>query len=322
MSDLDFSNASSSQLEMSRNVNDIQGLDTLRRAAQSGDKAALQEAAQQFEGIFIQMMLKSMRKAQDVMADENSPFNSEQVKFYRDMHDQQLANDIASRGSMGLASVIVQQLGQLSEGYMPASAVRNDGNLSGLNRHTVKMLEAAQQAVLPLDNNASNSPKAYKAPAFSGPQDFAEQLLPAVEFAAAQLGLEPKALLAQAAVETGWGQHMIHRPDGTNSHNLFGIKAGKDWQGDKVLIDSVEFEQGVANKQKSPFRVYASFADSLQDYVDFVKQQPRYQHAVANSGEAQRYFAELQQAGYATDPEYSNKISRVMASNTLQELAP
>jgi flagellar protein FlgJ len=303
-----------SQLELSRNNNDIQGLDTLRRAAQSGDKAALVEAAQQFEGIFLQMMLKSMRKAQDVLADEDSPFNSEQVKFYRDMHDQQLATDLASKGTVGLADIIVKQLGQLEDGYTPASVIRNDGNLSSINRRQAAAVQQAQAAVLGANN--------YKASGFDSPQDFLETLYPQAKQAAEQLGLDPLALLAQAAVETGWGKHLIHNAQGQSSHNLFGVKADRNWTGDKTLIDSIEFEQGIAKSKKSPFRAYGSFGEALQDYVDFVKQNPRYEAAVNNSQEAPRYFAELQQAGYATDPEYANKVVSVLNGDIMQAFKP
>ncbi|KXI27892.1 flagellar assembly peptidoglycan hydrolase FlgJ [Paraglaciecola hydrolytica] len=302
------------QLELSRNTNDIQGLDTLRRAAQSGDQGALVEAAKQFEGIFLQMMLKSMRKAQDVLADEESPFNSEQVKFYRDMHDQQLATDLATNGSVGLADIIVKQLGQLADGYTPASIIRNDGNLSVLNQHRIKSIQQAQDAVLGQPN--------YKASSFETPQQFLETLYPQAKQAAEQLGLDPKALLAQAAVETGWGKYLIHNAQGQNSHNLFGVKADKSWTGNKTLIDSIEFEQGIAKTAKSPFRAYDSFGDALQDYVDFVKQNPRYQDAINNTEQAPRYFAELQQAGYATDPEYANKVVSVLNGDIMQAFKP
>ncbi|WP_340679512.1 flagellar assembly peptidoglycan hydrolase FlgJ [Paraglaciecola sp.] len=302
------------QLELSRNANDIQGLDTLRRAAQSGDKAALVEAAKQFEGIFLQMMLKSMRKAQDVLADEESPFNSEQVKFYRDMHDQQLANDLAANGSVGLAEIIVKQLGQLEDGYTPASVIRNDGNLDSINRRQAAAVQKAQDAVLGSAN--------YKASGFANPQDFLETLYPQAKQAAEQLGIDPKALLAQAAVETGWGKYLIHNAQGQNSHNLFGVKADKSWTGDKTLIDSIEFEQGIAKTTKSPFRSYESFGEALQDYVNFVKQNPRYEEAINNSQHAPRYFTELQQAGYATDPEYANKVVSVLNGDIMQAFKP
>ncbi|GAA0367033.1 flagellar assembly peptidoglycan hydrolase FlgJ [Bowmanella denitrificans] len=295
------------QLEQSRNVHDLKGLDNLRRAAQAGDKGALEEAAKQFEAIFVRMMLKSMRDAQDVLADEDSPFNSQQGKFYRDMHDQQLATDLASGGSLGLADLIVKQLGQNVEGYTPASVLRSDGNLSDINRSQIKALDSIQARALGPLNQPGN-----KQPAFADAKDFIAALLPQAEQAAAQLGLDPRALVAQAAVETGWGQQMIHLPSGQNSHNLFGIKADKRWQGDKALVNTLEYQQGMAKPQKAAFRAYDSFADSMQDYVDFIRDNPRYQQAIGQSADSRRYFQELQKAGYATDPNYSDKIMQVM----------
>jgi flagellar protein FlgJ len=306
---MDQSFITQNPLELSRNANDIKGLDALRRAAQSGDSKALDEAAKQFEAIFVQMMLKSMRKAQDVMVDKDSPFNSEQVKFYRDMHDTQIASDLASNGSIGLAEIIVRQLGKTGDGYMPAGALRNDGNLSSINRNTIASTQNAQQAVL--SNQPIKTFQSFKTAAFDDAQSFIEQLYPAAEQAAQQLGIDPKALLAQAAIETGWGKHMIHNTAGQNSHNLFGIKADRRWQGDRAMVDTIEFEQGIAAPKKAPFRVYNSFADSMQDYVSFVKQNPRYEEAVKQNQSPQDYFSELQKAGYATDPDYANKVISV-----------
>jgi flagellar protein FlgJ len=304
-------------LELSRNANDIKGLDALRRAAQSGDSKALDEAAKQFEAIFVQMMLKSMRKAQDVMADKDSPFNSEQVKFYRDMHDTQIASDLASNGSIGLADIIVRQLGKTGDGYMPAGALRNDGNLSSINRNTTASTQKAREEVL--GKQSIKTFQSFKTAAFDDAQSFIEQLYPAAQQAAQQLGIDPKALLAQAAIETGWGQHMIHNTSGQNSHNLFGIKADRRWQGDRAMVDTIEFEQGVAATKKAPFRVYDSFADSMQDYVGFVKQNPRYEDAVKHSQSPQDYFSELQKAGYATDPDYANKVIAVFEGEKFKQ---
>lgn len=296
-------------LELSRNANDIKGLDTLRRAAQSGDSKALDEAAKQFEAIFVQMMLKSMRKAQDVMMDKDSPFNSEQVKFYRDMHDTQIASDLASNGSIGLAEIIVRQLGKTGDGYMPAGALRNDGNLANINRNAIVSTQKAQDEVL--GNQPIKTFQSFKTAAFDDAQAFIEQLYPAALSAAEKLGIDPKALLAQAAIETGWGQHMIHNTSGQNTHNLFGIKADRRWQGDRAMVDTIEFDQGVAATKKAPFRVYNSFADSMQDYVSFVQQNSRYEDAVKQSQSPQNYFSELQKAGYATDPNYADKVISV-----------
>lgn len=309
---MDINNQLESQLELTRNFHDIKGIDTLRQAALSGDKKALQEAANQFEAIFVQMMMKSMRKAQDAMADKDSPFNSEQVKFYRDMHDQQLAVDLSSNGSMGLADIIVKQLSQDKEGYIPASVIRSDASLADARR----LQGAKSQTNKTADIQGANHTSAPdKRSAFSSPQAFIEQLLPQAQEFAKELGISAKALLAQAAVETGWGKYMIHDSQGQNSHNLFGIKADRSWQGAKNNVDTLEFEDGVTQKQKAAFRAYESFGDSMADYVSFVKQNPRYKEAVENTQDPKAYFSALQQAGYATDPNYAKKVMSVLGSS-------
>ena len=161
---------SKSQLDMARNVHDLGSINKMREAIASGDEDVLQEAAQQFEAIFVQMMLKSMRKAQDALADENSPFNSEQVKFYRDMHDQQLAADLTSNGGMGLADIIVKQMGHSEDSYQPASTIRSDGNLSSLNRSRVEQTEQAQESVLVSESKGTRA--AIKDSMFESPEDF------------------------------------------------------------------------------------------------------------------------------------------------------
>jgi flagellar protein FlgJ len=162
-----------------------------------------------------------------------------------------------------------------------------------------------------LGNQPIKTFQSFKTAAFNDAQSFIEQLYPAAQNAAQQLGIDPKALLAQAAIETGWGKHMIHNTSGQNTHNLFGIKADRRWQGDRAMVDTIEFEQGVAATKKASFRVYDSFAESMQDYVGFVKQNPRYEEAVKQIQSPQTYFSELQKAGYATDPQYANKVISV-----------
>jgi len=301
-------NKSQSLIEQSRNYHDIKGLDNLRRAAQSGDEKALEEAAKQFEGIFVQMMLKSMRQAQDVLADENSPFNSQQVKFYRQMHDQQMANDLTQNGSIGLAEVIVQQLGGITDKYTPAGMARSGANLSDINRKHSQHITQAQDSVLQ-----------SKRQEFDSPEDFVQSLLPEAKKAAAELGIEPMALVAQAAVETGWGKHIMQSPRGESSFNLFGIKADNRWTGDKTTVETLEYKQGVAQKQKAHFRAYDSFADSMRDYGAFIKDSPRYSDAVKQAKDPQAYFESLQNAGYATDPNYAKKVMSVMNGDTFAQ---
>jgi flagellar protein FlgJ len=316
---MDLSANMKSQMEMSRSVHDLKGLDNLRAAAKSGDEGALEEAAKQFEAIFVQMLLKSMRKAQEALSDKDSPFNSEQVKFYRDMHDQQVATDLSTQGSIGLADIIVQQM-SINKGVMPASAVRSDGDLSILNRNAVLMRQSAENTASAL--NSDGAKPATKQAAFESPQSFVSSLYPQAQAAAERLGIEAKALIAQAAVETGWGKYMIHQGDGNNAHNLFGIKADRRWNGDKAIVDTIEFTNDLPQKQQAAFRSYNSFEESLHDYVDFVKSNPRYQEAQEKTDSVKDYFKALQQAGYATDPQYADKIMSVYNSSTMSDLLP
>ena len=308
------------QLDMARNVHDMGSINKMREAIASGDETVLQEAAQQFEAIFVQMMLKSMRKAQDALADENSPFNSQQVKFYRDMHDQQLATDLTSGGGLGLADVIVKQLGQTENSYTPASVIRSDGDISSLNRNREYKVAEAQE--LALTSNSIKTQAAQKDAMFESPEHFVESLMPIAEKVAAKYGMDPKVIVSQAAVETGWGKFVIHKSDGTSSHNLFGIKANKGWQGEQAVVDTLEFSNGLPEKQKAAFRSYPSVEDAMEDYGRFITTQPRYSHAVENASDAARYTSALQDAGYATDPKYASKIMAVYNSERLNTLMP
>ncbi|AEF04212.1 flagellar assembly peptidoglycan hydrolase FlgJ [Alteromonas naphthalenivorans] len=312
--------SSKNQLDMARNVHDLGSINKMREAIASGDESVLQEAAEQFEAIFVQMMLKSMRKAQDALADEDSPFNSQQVKFYRDMHDQQLATDLTAGGGMGLADIIVKQMGQSEDSYLPASVIRSDGNLNSLNRDRVVAVEQAQETVLASESKGVKS--AAKDSMFDTPEDFVETLRPYAEQVAEKYGMDAKAIIAQAAVETGWGKFVIHNADGESSHNLFGIKANSKWEGEQAVVDTLEFNSGIPQKQKAAFRSYASLEEAVNDYGRFITTQPRYQQAVERTSDAHSYTRELQSAGYATDPNYASKIMAVYHSDRLNGLMP
>ena len=146
-----------------------------------------------------------------------------------------------------------------------------------------------------------------------------EHIAPHARRAAEELGVSPKVLIAQSALETGWGQHMMQRPDGSPAFNLFGIKADASWEGDKVTQSTLEFEGGVMNRRKAAFRAYDSAAESLQDYVNFIQQNPRYEQAL-KAADDRGYVHGLQQAGYATDPEYADKILAVLQSDRFQKM--
>jgi flagellar protein FlgJ len=309
------------------NVHDLSGLDSLRQASHNAETKdeALMQAAQQFESIFMHMLIKSMRKAEDVLASD-SPFNSNYTKFYRDMYDQQIASDMSSKGALGLADLIYKQLGGGDKNYLPASLMK-ENKLSdwlaskGVSENNNNSIEdtadvasvSATEAVS--DDQASNQRQSW----FDTPKEFLESLWPYAKQAAKAIGVAPYGLLAQAALETGWGKKVLASEQGGSSHNLFNIKADQRWSGDKVSVNSLEFEQGLPVQRRSDFRSYNSFADSFNDYANFVKQSGRYKDAVANASDTEAYFTELHKAGYATDPDYVQKIKNVITGEDMSQ---
>ncbi len=158
-----------------------------------------------------------------------------------------------------------------------------------------------------------------KQSAFETPQEFVDILWPVAQKIGDVMGVDPKAIVAQAALETGWGKHIIHQGDGKNSHNLFGIKADHRWDGGVANVSTLEYRQGVAQKEVAPFRVYDSYEHSLKDYANFVKESDRYQEAIKNGKSIKGYSEGLQQGGYATDPHYAKKIQRIAGGELLAQ---
>ncbi len=329
----------------------------LRQQAKDNDPAALQAVAEQFEQLFLNMLMKSMRQANEGFA-EGSLFNSPQVKFYQDMADNQMMKELAENKGLGLAEVLVRQLGgnvdprlesdeeerrlkPLSESErilnrafdqaanLAASAVLGQAQAAAKQVTEASAVSAAEDvdAVAPVAAAAavsadSSSSSAVTYPArFESPEQFVQTLLPMAEKVAGELGVDPKVLLAQAALETGWGRYVIQRGAGGSSHNLFNIKADSRWDGDRAQVGTVEFRDGVARKERAAFRVYESYEQSFRDYVDFLKNSSRYQGALAEAANPYRYLQELQEAGYATDPEYANKISRIFDGEVMATAA-
>jgi flagellar protein FlgJ len=275
---------------------DISGLARLRAQAAKKSPEANQEVARQFEALFIQTMLKAMREASQL----SEATDGEQTRFYQDMYDKQIALDLARKEAVGLASIIERQLA----GQSPGSAVS-------------QVLAPVHATVKPTRNAVAQwKPDSHEA--------FIQDLWPHATKSAKDLGVSADVLIAQAALETGWGRKMIHDGQGNNSFNLFGIKTGKHWQGDQVTVSTVEYRDGIARREHAAFRSYASLEDGLNDYVAFLKQNPRYQPALENAGDEQAFLQELQQAGYATDPAYADKIRNIMQresfSRTVSEL--
>lgn len=166
----------------------------------------------------------------------------------------------------------------------------------------------------------ANSRSGQKASISSTQENFVMMLKPHAEKAAAELNINPDVLIAQVALETGWGKHVIHNKQGENSFNLFNIKAGSQWQGDKVNVSTLEYRDGIAANEKADFRKYTNYADSFSDYVQLMKNSSRYEQVLQKGNDSAAYAEALQSAGYATDPEYAQKIKRLLNSDAIKSL--
>lgn len=296
-----------SQASLAGIYTDFQGLGELRAGVKRQSKEANREAAQQFESLFIQTMLKSMRQA----TDGDSLTGSDQMNMYRDMMDQQLSIDLAKRGGIGIAAVIQRQLGSFEDNENKSSELATEKSANTGFPYSRNSLALANR----LWNGKSPSSQAISQPAsvkWKTHEDFIQTLKPAAHAAAAKLGTQPEAILAVAALETGWGQHVMPTQNGNSSFNLFGIKASKGWHQGKVMATTLEFENGAMQKRREPFRTYNNPAESVADFADFIQRNPRYQTALNNADNPEKFLKEIHKAGYATDPDYSQKVVSVM----------
>lgn len=345
---------------------DLHGLAELKFAASENSPEALKAAAQQFEAIFIQMMLKSMRDAS--MGDPL--FGSSQGDTYRDIFDQQLSINLSKNGHLGLADIVVRQLSQDHPGQegdalddkIPATSTpilinninpyelnstrqfilrgnSTDTPISSLSSYPYKTLPDSQpvsRAHVPgnsisesvknngsaLDPARTSTPdrintQVNEAARFSTPVEFVTAIAPHARKVANELDVAPEALIAQAALETGWGKFISRHADGSSSNNLFGIKADGRWKGDRLNVTTLEFSGGAMHKVRAPFRSYSSIEESFRDYAEFLKSEPRYTSALQTKGNPVDFARALQNAGYATDPDYAKKITRLLGNEVI-----
>lgn len=284
-------------------VTDFNALARLRAQSKEGGEEALKEVAAQFESLFIQMMLKAMREASPV---EDELFNSDAMKQYRDLMDQQLGLDMARKGGIGLAEHIASQMG---DGPPPIPVSPKAQSLGPVAREVATARLQQTPAPPPVQDWRPDSPEA-----------FIQGLLPKVEEAGRELGVPPEAIVAQAALETGWGKHQMQLPEGRSSFNLFGIKAGPGWEGRTVRVQTLEYRDGLARKEPALFRAYDSLEDGLKDYVAFLKGNQRYAQALSQP-DAAGFARALQEAGYATDPNYARKIQSIVERQEFQKIS-
>jgi flagellar protein FlgJ len=260
---------------------DLTALARLRGAAAKSAPGVVREAAGQFAALLLQSMLKSMR----AVSFGGGIFDSQQSNMYRDMLDQQLALQMSRGHGLGLTDMIARQLG--GEGDAPSRSA----GLSARIEHPQMLAQSATE--------------------------FVKQLLPHARDAARQLGVSAKAILAQAALETGWGQRLPNRGDGSTSWNLFGIKAGGGWKGDSVSVPTIEYAGDVARRAQARFRAYGSPAASFADYVSLLGD-PRYAGALDRGEDVGAFGRALQDAGYATDPDYARKLEALATGEQMR----
>jgi len=260
---------------------DFAGLEGLKRDVKADDSHSIRAVAQQFESLFTNMMLKAMREAKL----SQGLGDSQQSDLYEDMYDQQIALKLSQGKGLGLADMLVQQL------------TRN---------------RAAKAAdTLP----ASGSGSAPPAPP-ANRIGFIRMIEPYAERAAGQLGVSSDTLIAQAALETGWGQHVPAASGDTSSFNLFGVKAGGSWNGDAVTSLTSEYDAagGPARSVSQPFRAYASVQQGVNDYVTLLQRHSRYSQALGTGDDVGAFGGALARGGYATDPDYVQKLQATVAS--------
>jgi flagellar protein FlgJ len=264
---------------------DVKGLAALKRDPNSPE--AISAVAQQVEALFLQMMLKSMR---DATAAEQT--DSNEMGMYQDMFDKQVALSISQHADLGIGRLLKRQLAGKAA---PAAPKLTSG--------------------VP---TASVSGAAAAATLGQTPTQFVQRMLPPIRRAASALGVDPMGMLAQTALETGWGQRMPRNADGSPSHNMFGIKAGDEWTGARSTADTMEVANGVATPRRTTFRAYGSIEDSVNDFASLLKNSTRYRDVIAAGGNAGAYVASMGKSGYATDPEYTNKLNQILHGDTLQ----
>jgi len=283
---------------------DANALAGLRRQARESPEQALSKAAGQFEALFLNMVLKQMRES----LPKDGPLDSDTMRTYTSMFDQQIAQHLSSRG-IGLRDALERQLAKRigsGDAHKPANAPSTAPGTDATK--TPAVVSPAPSTVTP--RAGPSAPTASPGVA-SRIQSFIENLRPHAEKAAAALGVPAQLLIAQAGLETGWGRSQPRNADGSVSYNLFGVKATGKWNGATIAAATTEFVQGAAVRTVEKFRAYGSYADAFNDLTRVLGSK-RYAGALANANDPAAYAKSLQKAGYATDPSYADKLTRAI----------
>jgi peptidoglycan hydrolase FlgJ len=297
---------------------DVQGLQAIGASYDKNPVAVGRAAAEQFEATFIQLLLKSMREANDSF--KSDLFDSDQTKFYSEMYDEQLSLDLANINSgMGLSKEIFSYIN------LPQNHDMFDTELVDSNKDAQDVLPyypLSTPSRYDYSNEFDKKINSIKSDDvfFNDAADFVKILWSSAKEAANVLGTDPKVLLAQAALETNWGKQIIKHKDGDSTHNLFNIKADPSWQNNAATLKTLEHKDGLTVKEQAKFRSYDSYTDSFIDYVDFLQQNGRYQEALSNAHDPESFVRSLQTAHYATDEQYSKKVLDIYSSRKFNNL--
>ncbi|PLZ00665.1 flagellar assembly peptidoglycan hydrolase FlgJ [Burkholderia sp. WAC0059] len=290
---------------------DVQGFDSMRMAAKASPDQGVKMAARQFDTVFLNMMLKSMREA----TPDDGPLDSHDGDSFTSMLDQQLAQTLSSKG-IGVANAMIKQL-TLNMGGKTGGAGGSSGSLAMLNALGRAYGNASANGALggggegyganselvpPLHGNGA-SPKV---------DAFVNKLAQSARQASAATGIPARFIIGQAALESGWGKSEIRQANGATSHNVFGIKATKDWTGKTVSTVTTEYVNGQPRHVVERFRAYDSYEDAMTDYANMLKGNPRYAEVLNSSHSPEGFAQGMQRAGYATDPHYARKLMSIM----------
>lgn len=307
-------------LTSQRFVLDLKTAGDLRAKLKQDPQAGLKQAAQQFEGMLLQMMLKSMRDA----TPQEGLLESDQSRFYTTILDQQLGQNLA--GKLGFAKLIEQQLGRNLPSAGTAGAdpeLPSAVSLEALQQALISRRAASSAAQLPAGSGAehirSGAVSEVATPVAAGShREFVNALWPHAVEAGNATGIPAQFLVAHAALESGWGKGEIRKADGSPTYNLFGVKAGRSWQGQTVEVQTTEYVNGVPQSMREKFRAYGSYAESFADYANLLRNNSRFS-GVLGQQDGTQFARSLQQSGYATDPMYADKLGRIINGATLRQ---
>jgi flagellar protein FlgJ len=308
---------------------DVQGFAKLSAQAKASPQAGMKMAAQQFDAVFTQMMLKSMRDA----TPQDGPFDSHDSATFTSMMDQQLSQQMSQKG-IGVADAMLKQL-MRNQGMQVGGGAGGGGGLAGManalgggSSGGDEGQTAALNALAKAYGNAQANGqlamgKGYSAnsaltPPLKGDGSspkvdaFVDKLAGPAQAASAATGIPARFIIGQAALESGWGKSEIKKTDGSTSHNVFGIKATKDWTGKTVSTVTTEYVNGKPQRTVEKFRAYDSYQEAMTDYASLLKGNPRYAQVINSAHDVNGFANGMQRAGYATDPHYAKKLMSIM----------